>query len=556
MAINLFGWEIVKKPGLSPAEQPSIAPPQTDDGAYTIGAGAVGGYYGTYLNLETAFKNENELISRYRTMAMQPECEQAIDEIVNEAIVHDEKGKSVDIVLDDLEQSDNIKELIREEFKNVLKMLDFQNSGHDIFRRWYVDGRIFYQVQIDEKNPRLGIQGLVYLDPRKVKKVRTVEKARDPRTNVDYVKSTQEFYIYNDRAVMGGANMLMSSPVDASVKIAADAVVNINSGLLDQSRNMVLSYLHKAIKPLNQLRMIEDAVVIYRLSRAPERRVFYIDVGNLPKQKADQYLRDIMTKFRNKVVYDAGTGEVRDDRRFMSMIEDFWIPRRGEGKGTEISTLPAGQNLGELTDVKYFEQKLYKSLNVPLSRLEPSPGFSLGRTTEITRDEIKFSRFIERLRNRFSGLLDELMKRQLALKGIASVEEWEEIKEDIHYDWMEDNNFAELKEADLMTSRVTLLNTMIPFVGTYYSMQWVRKNILKLTEDEIKQMQEEIGGEREEMMAIAQLDADKQAIQTATVTQAQVGAQMQAQQQFAPPEEPSNINKTSANSASKPSGEK
>jgi hypothetical protein len=263
-----------------------------------------------------------------------------------------------------------------------------------------------------------------------------------------------------------------------------------------------------------------------------------------------------MTKFRNKVVYDAGTGEVRDDRRFMSMIEDFWIPRRGEGKGTEISTLPAGQNLGELTDVKYFEQKLYKSLNVPLSRLESAQGFSLGRTTEITRDEIKFSRFIERLRNRFSGLLDELMKRQLALKGIASVEEWEEIKEDIHYDWMEDNNFAELKEADLTTSRVTLLNSMIPFVGTYYSMQWVRKNILKLTEDEIKQMQEEIGSEREEMIAIAQLDADKQAIQTATVTQAQVGAQLQAQQQFAPPEQPTNINKTSANSASKPSGEK
>lgn len=555
MAINLFGWELVKKPGLTPNEQPSIAPPQTDDGAYTIGAGAVGGYYGTYLNLETAFKNENELISRYRTMAMQPECEQAVDEIINEAIVHDEKGKSVDIVLDDLEHSDNIKELIREEFYNVLKMLDFQNSGHDIFRRWYVDGRLFYQVQIDEKNPKLGIQGLVYLDPRRIKKVRAVEKARDPRTNVEYVKGTQEFYIYNDK-MLQGANMLMSSPVDASMKIASDAVVNINSGLLDQSRNMVLSYLHKAIKPLNQLRMIEDAVVIYRLSRAPERRVFYIDVGNLPKQKADQYLKDIMTKFRNKVVYDAGTGEVRDDRRFMSMIEDFWIPRRGEGKGTEISTLPAGQNLGELTDVKYFEQKLYKSLNVPLSRLESAQGFSLGRTTEITRDEIKFSRFIERLRNRFSGLLDELMKRQLALKGIASVEEWEEIKEDIHYDWMEDNNFAELKEADLMTSRVTLLNSMIPFVGTYYSMQWVRKNILQLTEDEINEMKQEIDEERDEMMAIAQLDADKQAIQTATVTQAQVGAQMQAQQQNAPPEETSNINKTSANSASKPSGEK
>lgn len=546
--INLFGWEIVKKPGLSPSEQPSIAPPQLDDGAYTLGAGAVGGYYGTYLNLETAFKNENELISRYRTMAMQPECEQAVDEIVNEAIVHDQKGKSVDIVLDDLEQPDNIKDMLREEFKTVLKLLDFQNSGADIFRRWYVDGRIFYQVQIDETNPKLGIVGLVYLDPRKTKKVRTVEKMRDPRTNVEYVKGTQEFYIYNERALNYGGTMLMSSPVDASVKIAADAVVNINSGLLDSSRNMVLSYLHKAIKPLNQLRMIEDAVVIYRLSRAPERRVFYIDVGNLPKQKADQYLKDIMTKFRNKIVYDAGTGEVRDDRRFMSMIEDFWIPRRGEGKGTEITTLPAGQNLGELTDVKYFEEKLYKSLNVPISRLQQNQGFSLGRTTEITRDEIKFSRFIEKLRNRFSGLIDELMKRQLALKGIASVEEWDEIKEYIHYDWMEDNNFTELKEADLTTARITLLNSMIPYVGTYYSMQWVRKNVLHMTEEEITLMQKEIESERDEMMQIAQTDAEKQAIQAGAIAQAQVGAQVQAQQQAA--EIQAGINNKGPNTAS------
>jgi hypothetical protein len=553
MAINLFGFEI-KRAGEPETVQPAIAPPQHDDGAVTINANALGGYYGTFLNLDTAFKNEGELISRYRAMAMQPECEQAIDDIVNESISRDEKGQSVSIILDDLEQPDNIKELIREEFNQVLKLLDFDNSGSDIFRRWYVDGRLFYQVHVDEANPTAGIHKLTYLDPRKIRKVRSLERKRDPRTNAVVVSGEEEFYVYNERQMMGNQN-LISNPIEASVKIAPDTIVNINSGLMDVSRNMVLSYLHKAIKPLNQLRMIEDAIVIYRLSRAPERRVFYIDVGNLPKMKADQYLRDIMTKFRNKIVYDANTGEVRDDRRFMSMIEDFWIPRRGEGKSTEITTLPAGQNLGELTDVKYFEQKLYKSLNVPISRLEQNQGFSLGRTTEITRDEIKFSRFIEKLRNKFSTIFDDLMKRQLALKGIASPDEWDDIKEDIHYDFIKDNNFAELRDADLITSRVTLLNSMIPFVGTYYSMNWVRKNVLHLTEEEINDMKKEIVEEREEMIAIAQLDADKQAIQAATVTQAQVGAQMQAQAEFAPPEQPSNINKTSANGASKPSGE-
>lgn len=527
MALNLFGWEISKKKNLSPEQQPAIAPPQTDDGAVTINSSSLGGYYGTFLNLETAFKNENELISRYRTMSMQPEVEQAIDEIVNESIVKDEDGKSVSIVLDKLEQPENIKEMIREEFNNVLRFLDFDNSGADVFRRWYVDGRLFYQVQIDQDNPRLGIQGLVYLDPRKTRKVRTIIKDKDPRTGVEYVKGTEEFYVYNDKAHTQG-NMVMSSPIEASVKIAADAVVNINSGLMDISRNMVLSYLHKAIKPMNQLRMIEDAIVVYRLSRAPERRVFYIDVGNLPKTKADQYLHDIMTKFRNKIVYDASTGEVRDDRRFMSMIEDFWIPRRGEGKNTEITTLPAGQNLGELTDVKYFEEKLYKSLNVPITRLQAQQGFSLGRTTEITRDELKFSRFVERLRNRFTHIFDELMKRQLALKGIASAEEWNELKEFIHYDFIKDNNFAELKDAELVANRVSLLNTVVPYVGTYYSMEWVRKNILHLTEEEIKEMEGQIEQERDLMMQIAQTQAQQQMIMAQT--QQQVAAAV------APPE--------------------
>ena len=536
MGLQLFGWEITKtaKEQAPQPQQAAIAPPQTDDGALTINASSLGGYYGTYLNLESAFKNENELISRYRTMAMQPEVEQAVDEIVNEAIVHDDKGSSVEIVLDELKQSESIKGMLREEFKQLLRMLDWDNAGHDIFRRWYVDGRLFYQVQIDDTNPKLGIQGLVYLDPRKIRKVRTVIKEKDARTGIEFVKGTADFYVFNDKALTAG-NMVMSSPVDASVKIAEDAVVNINSGLMDVSRNMVLSYLHKAIKPLNQLRMIEDAVVIYRLSRAPERRVFYIDVGNLPKLKADQYLHDIMTKFRNKIVYDANTGEVKDDRRFTSMIEDFWIPRRGEGKSTEITTLPAGQNLGELTDVKYFEQKLYKSMNVPISRLEPQQGFSMGRSNEITRDELRFNKFVERIRAKFSTLFDELMKRQLALKGIASYDEWEQIKEVIYYDFLEDNNFTELKEAELMTNRIMLLNTMVPFIGVYYSMSYVRKNVLHLTEEEIEEMNAEMVEEQEEMMRIAEIEAAKQQIAMGTSTNINSSGGMPAQPGAGPP---------------------
>lgn len=542
MPISLFGWEITKQKEELPSksQQAAIAPPQTDDGAYVINSASLGGYYGTYLNLEAAFKNENELISRYRTMAMQPEVESAIDEIVNEAIVHDDVGKSVEISLDELEQPDNVKELIRLEFKQILRMLDFDNSGQDIFKRWYVDGRLFYQVQIDEKQQQEGIQGLVYLDPRKIRKIRTVIKDKDPRTGVEFVKGYDDFYVYNDKALSAG-NMVMSSPVDASVKIAEDAVVNINSGLMDVSRNMVLSYLHKAIKPLNQLRMIEDAVVIYRLSRAPERRVFYIDVGNMPKTKADQYLHDIMTKFRNKIVYDSNTGEVKDDRRFQSMIEDFWVPRRGEGKNTEISTLPAGQNLGELTDVKYFEQKLYKSLNVPVSRLEPQQGFTLGRSGEITRDELKFNKFVERVRAKFTILFDELMKRQLALKGIASYEEWDQLKEYIYYDFIEDNNFTELKNSELLTQRIMLLNQMVPYIGTYYSMEYVNKNVLRLTEEEIQDMEKQIEQEQEKMMQIAQAEAAKQAIQMSTM-QSMMPQQPGAPGAASPQQGNSNIN--------------
>lgn len=489
--INLFGFQIVRNQPEQTTVQPQITAPVADDGAINVNSG---GYYGTYLDLESSFKNEGDLVSRYREMAMQPELEAAVDDIVNEAIVHDVTGKSVSIILDDLEQPDEIKDMIRNEFDNVLRLLDFSNSGVDVFRNWYIDGRIFYQVLIDEKQPRLGVQELVYIDPRKIKKVRAVKKKKDPRTGIEVVDGVQEFYVYSDKASQQGQNMI-TSVADGAVKIATDAIVNVNSGLMDPKRQMVLSYLHKAIKPLNQLRMVEDAVVIYRLSRAPERRVFYIDVGNMPKMKAEQYLRDMMIKFRNKVVYDSATGEVKDDRKFMTMMEDFWIPRRGEGKSTEISTLPGGQSLGELTDVKYFEEKLYKSLNVPVSRLVPQTGFTLGRTAEITRDELKFSKFIDRVRARFSTLFDELMERQLALKGICSVDEWKELREKIHYDFLKDNNFAELKESELMATRLQLMSQIDPYVGTYFSKAWVKKHVLQFDEEGMQRMDAELAAE-------------------------------------------------------------
>jgi len=498
MAISLFGFEIVRQQDKEQQIQPQLSAPLTDDGAINV---ASGGYFGTYLDLEASYKNENDLITRYREMAMQPEIETAVDDIINESIVHDDIGKSVSIVLDDLEQPDNIKELFRIEFANILKLLNFSNDGYDIFKRWYIDGRLFYQVLIDESQPKLGIQELLYLDPRKVKKIRSVIKTKDPRTGVDIVGGTQEFYIYNDKATTQGQS-ITTSPTDAGIKIATDAIVNVNSGLMDAKRTMVLSYLHKAIKPLNQLRMIEDAIVIYRISRAPERRVFYIDVANMPKVEAEQYLNDIMTKFRNKVTYDPTTGTVKDDRKFLSMMEDFWIPRRGEGKSTEITTLPAGENLGELADVKYFEMKLNKSLNVPVTRLDQGQGFMLGRTTEITRDELKFTKFVDRLRAKFSTLFDELMQRQLALKGICSIDEWKELRENIHYNFLKDNNFTELKEAELLTQRLTLLQTITPYVGMYYSNEWVKKNIIRMDEDEQEKVDEQI--QEDQIAAIEQ----------------------------------------------------
>ena len=485
--VQLFGFEISRKKQQDQEEKnKSFALPQNDDGAVTIQSGA---YYGTYVDLDGVVRNEIELITRYREMAMQPELETAIDEIVNEAIVNDDSESGVEIDTDELKQPENIKKKIREEFDYVLKLLDFGNMGHELFRRWYTDGRLFYHVIIDDKSPQKGIQELRYIDPRRIRKIREIQKAKDTVSGMEIIKNMKEYYLYNERGMIGAHSNL-------GTKIAIDAVVNVNSGLMDYKRAMVLSYLHKAIKPLNQVRMVEDATVIYRLSRAPERRVFYIDVGNMPTIKAEQYLRDVMAKYRNKLVYDSSTGEIKDDRKHLSMLEDFWLPRREGGKGTEITTLPGGMNLGELEDVKYFEKKLYKALGVPMSRLEQSQGFSLGRSTEITRDELKFTKFVNRLRNKFSTLFDDLLKLQLVLKKICTEEEWKEFKENIWYDYKKDNNFTELKEAELLQNRITTLQLVDPYVGRYYSMAWVRKNVLQMDDDEIEEIMQQIEEEK------------------------------------------------------------
>ena len=493
---SLFGFTISRQKDLEDAAaQQSFAPPTSDDGALTITSAA---HYGTYVDLDGTAKNEVELISRYREMAMQPEIESAIDDIVNEAIVQDDDGKITQIILDDLKQNEKIKKAIKEEFNIILRLLNYQNLAQDIFRRYYVDGRMYFHIIIDREQPQDGIKELRYIDPRRLRKVREIKKQKDERTGAEIMQPVNEYYIYNDKVVSGSASNF--GPV--GVRITTDSIISVTSGLMDSRRAVVLSYLHKAIKPLNQLRMIEDATVIYRISRAPERRIFYIDVGNLPKLKAEQYLRDIMIKYKNKLVYDANTGEVRDDRKFMSMMEDFWLPRREGGKGTEITTLPGGQNLGELEDVKYFQKKLYGALCVPISRLEPNQGFSLGRTSEITRDELKFSKFVDRLRSKFSEVFNQALRVQCVLKGICTDEEWETFKEDIHYDYIKDNNFSEMKEAELMSQRLTLLSSVDPYTGRYFSQRWIQQNVLRLSDDEILEMDEQINKEKEEGLGL------------------------------------------------------
>jgi hypothetical protein len=492
MALKLFGFTLGVKDvvQVQSPEQSSFAlpTPAIDDGAVTITQNA---YYGTYVDLEGSIRNELELITRYREMANHPELEMAIDDIVNEAITHDVSGRTVDLVLDKLKQPEAVKKKILEEFENILDMLNFGNLSDDLFKRWYIDGRIYYHVVVNEKKPKDGIQELRYIDPRKIRKVREVKKERDPKTGADIIKSIAEYYVYSDR---GTATQSFGASVNSGLRIATDSIINVNSGMMDAKNTFVISYIHKAIKPLNQLRMIEDAVCIYRISRAPERRVFYIDVGNLPRGKAEQYLKDIMVKYRNKMVYDAQTGELRDDRKHMSMLEDFWLPRREGGKGTEITTLPAGQNLGELEDVKYFREKLLQSLNVPLSRLQPSDGgmIGVGRTSEVTRDEVKFTKFIIRLRNKFSQIFDHALRIQCVLKGICTAEEWETFKDKIYYDYKKDNNFTELRDAELLRERVSLLQLVDPYIGHYYSAEWVRKKILQLTDEDIEAMEKQM----------------------------------------------------------------
>ncbi|MCK9369355.1 portal protein [Candidatus Dojkabacteria bacterium] len=513
MAIKLFGFTLGREGVVSnqPPTQPVFSLPTEalDDGAVNITSNA---HYGTYVDLEGSIRNELELISRYREMANHPELEMAIDEIVNEAITRDEFGRIVDINLDNLKQPETIKKKIIDEFDNILKMLNFKNLADDLFKRWYIDGRIFYHVVVDESKPKEGIKELRYIDPRKIRKVREINREKDTKTGAMVIKSTAEYYVYNER---GTTTQSYTASVNQGVRVAVDSVINVNSGLMDAKNTFVISFLHKAIKPLNQLRMTEDAVVIYRLSRAPERRIFYIDVGNLPKGKAEQYLRDVMVKYRNKMVYDSATGELRDDRKHMSMLEDFWLPRREGGKGTEITTLPAGQNLGELEDVKYFRNKLLNALNVPISRLEPTEGgmIGVGRTTEVTRDEVKFSKFIQRMRIKFSRIFDEALGTQLALKNICTKEEWSEFKEDIFYDYKKDNNFTELRDSELLRERLTSLGMIDPYIGKYYSKKWVDKNVLQLTEEEQEKMQKEI--EEEAAAGITSLSQDQAAAEAA-----------------------------------------
>ena len=499
MAIKLLGFKIGRDEEEVPEErlQP-FSTPENLDAAITVEAPAMAGAYGTYLDLEGTVKTEIDLITRYREMAMNPEVELAIDDIINEAVIT-ENGKSpVSISLGNIDIPESIKNKIIEEFDEILRLLAFNDYAYDIFKRWYVDGRIYYHVMIDMKNPKDGIQELRSVDPRQIKKVREVKGKRIENSSlVSLPQNTTEYYLFYPGGISpaGPATYKNASTSKDGLKIAYDSISHIHSGILDPTKTMILGNLHKAIKPMNQLKMLEDATVIYRISRAPERRIFYIDVGNLPKLKAEQYLHNIMAKYKNKLMYDSATGEVRDDRHHMAMTDDFWLPRREGGRGTEITTLPGGTNLGEIEDIIYFKKKLYKALGVPVSRLEPEGSFSLGRATEITRDEVKFGKYVNRLRYRFSTLFDDLLGKQLQLKGILSKSDWDVVKTLVEYNFRQDSHFAELKQIEIMRERVETAQNMDDYVGQYYSKTWLRKNILMQTEEEIRQIDNEVAEE-------------------------------------------------------------
>jgi len=478
--MELFGFEFKRK-----EEKPLVsfsATKDTDDGALVISAG---GAYGTYVDLDGTVRSEADLVTKYREMALNPECDSAIDEIVNESISIDDKNL-VKIIVDDLKVSDQLKKIIREEFDNCLKIIEFNKYAYEIYRRWYIDGRLYYHVLIDDKNPKDGIKELRYIDPRKIRKVREVQKKRSAQntTEIAVTKVVNEYYIFNDKGFNYGNKTV--GPNTTGLKISRDSIVHVVSGLTDNQGTMVLSYLHKAIKALNQLSTLEDALVIYRLARAPERRIWYIDVGNLPKMKAEQYVREIMVKHKNRLIYDAATGQVRDDRKFMTMLEDYWLPRREGGRGTEVTTLPGGQNLGQMDDVLYFQKKFLQTLNVPVSRLNSDALFSIGRATEITRDELKFERFITRLRSRFSHLFVKMLEKQLILKGILTVEEWQVIQNQIRFDFAKDNYFAELKKAEILQNRISQTRDLQDMAGKYVSHNWIRKNVMQQSEEEIE----------------------------------------------------------------------
>ena len=485
-ALKLFGFEIKRagKANSNKEKLPSVVPPTDNDGAGYVTATA--GHFGQYVNMDGDQSKDNaQLIMRYRGVSMHPEVDMAIEEIVNEGISSSENSSSVEIALDDIEAPDKIKDQVREEFDTIIAMLKFNELGHDIFRSFYVDGRLYYHLLVNESNLKAGIQEIRNIDSAKVRKVKEIKYKKDQKTGVKLVDTIDEYFVYEDKP--GNQN--------SGVKLATDSIAYVTSGLLDESKKKVVSYLHKALKPINQLRMMEDSLVIYRLARAPERRIFYIDVGNLPRGKSEQYMKDIMTQYRNKLVYDADTGQMKDDRKHMSMLEDFWLPRREGGRGTEISTLPGGENLGQIDDVIYFQKRLYRSLNVPVSRLEQEAQFSLGRSTEISRDEVKFQKFIDRLRRRFSGLFMNILRKQLLIKGIITEQDWEEWKDDIYVDFMKDNHFTELKEMEILRERVGLMNEVTQYVGEYFSKDWVMRNVLQLSEDDMKDMQKEIDAE-------------------------------------------------------------
>ena len=510
---ELFGFSFKKK--LTDKDRaPSPIAPSSEDGATSYIAG---GYYGQYLDLDGNFKTEYDMVKKYREMAMHPEVDSAIEDIIHEAIVADKNDSPVQVNLDNLEVSESVKGMIREEFEYIKNLFAFDSKAHEMFRRWYIDGRLYYHKVINLDAPQEGIKEVRYVDPSKIKKIRQITK---PKTADEFMKydfgKGEEYFIYNPKG-------LNNTSANSGIKIAKDAITYVTSGIMDTNRNIVLSYLHKGIKVLNQLRMIEDSLVIYRISRAPERRIFYIDVGNLPKVKAEQYLREVMGRYRNKLVYDAATGEVRDDRKYMSMMEDFWLPRREGGRGTEITTLPGGQNLGELTDVQYFQTKLYKALNVPSGRLDSTTSFNLGRSSEITRDELKFTKFVGKLRKKFSEIFNDTLKTQLILKGVITPEDWDDMKEHIQYDYLYDNHFTELKNLEMMTEKLNVLQQMDPYIGKYFSVEYIRTAILGQTETEMEEIDTEMADDIKSGRALdplqmvaadqQQLDADAENVE-------------------------------------------